>query len=67
MDQVKELLKGKKTYIVAALGGVMAACSLAGIELPGVDAANLSSGDAVVASLVALIGATLRAGLAADK
>ena len=65
MTELQALLKGKKTYIVAAAGAALAAGSLLG--LPGFEGVNLSSGDAVVASLVALIGATLRAGLADSK
>jgi len=65
MNELQALLKGKKTYIVAACGALLAAGSLLG--LPGFEGVNLSSGDAVVASLVSLIGMTLRAGLADSK
>ncbi|HUW10121.1 MAG TPA: hypothetical protein VM537_10355 [Anaerolineae bacterium] len=66
MTELQTLLKGRKTYIVAALGGLLAGAALLGV--PGTESiGGLTSGDAVITGLIALLSTTLRAGLAADK
>lgn len=60
MEQVKDWLSGKKTYIAAGLLIVVCGAELAGIDVvPGIDKSN-----ALATAWEALIGIFIRAGIA---